>query len=162
MAESISLQIRELAIVKIVNILDNYKDNLKNKYNYEYVKPEIRYKKDIEIVSNLINKKYNTSTNKGLKFYFITKPVDDLLRTVQVEIYNMDNDFIGKVGFKINNQEKSIIIGGAEVKEEYRRKGIYTRIVDYIENIGNKYNLKIKEGSRSSDARAFWNDRNNK
>jgi hypothetical protein len=155
------------ALIDIIDInpnsprMDMYKNNLEKKYNYEYINPEIRYKEDIKIVNNLINKKYTTSTNKGLNFYFITIPAENLIRTVQIEIYNMNNDFIGKVGFNINTTEKSIIIGGAEVKEKYRRKGIYSKIVDYIENVANKYNLNIVEGSRSSDARAFWNNRNN-
>jgi uncharacterized protein YlxP (DUF503 family) len=153
------------ALVDIIDIdpdspkMDMYKDTLKNKYNYEYIKPEIRYEKDIEIVNKIINKKYKTITNKGLEFYFITKALKDLPRTVLIKVHNKDNDIIGEVGFNINTFEKSIKIGGANIIEKYRRKGIYTKIVDYIESIATKYNLEIKEAGRSSDARAFWNNR---
>lgn len=162
---------RESAIQQFVDIIDidpddprrkQYIDKLKNDYNYEYIKPELRYKEDFKIINNLINKKYNKITNKGVEFYFITGKVNNLLRIIKIDIYNKNDDFIGKVGFNINTFKKSIVIGGAEINEEYRRKGIYTSIVDYIEDVANKYNLEIKEGSRSQDARKFWQDRENK
>jgi GNAT superfamily N-acetyltransferase len=162
---------KEQDIQSLVDIIDNnpnspkidmYKNTLKDKYNYTYVEPEIRFKKDIEIVNKESNKKYTTVTDKNLKISFITKSKKDLPRTIGITIYNENNERIGGAGFNINSFEKSIIIGGVIVYEEYRRKGIYTKIVDYIEKIANKYNLKIIEGSRSKDAREFWQNRLNK
>lgn len=155
------------ALVDIIDIdpnsakMERYKKTLKDKYNYEYIPKEIREKKNIKIVKNLINKKHNKKTNKGFEFYFITKKHKIIPTIIVISIYNKDNNKIGRAGFNINTQEKSILIGGVYIEEEYRRKGIYSSIVDYIENVANIYNLKIVEGSRSSDAKAFWNDRNN-
>jgi 3'-phosphoadenosine 5'-phosphosulfate sulfotransferase (PAPS reductase)/FAD synthetase len=144
--------------------MDRYKDNLKNKYNYKYIFPEIRYKEDINIINEIINKKYKVKTNKGFEFTFITKKPNskDLLRTVWIEMFDQDYNKLGQVGFNVNTFEKSIIIGGAKVFDQYKRKGIYSAVVDYIEDVAKKYNLNIVEGSRSSDAKAFWNDRINK
>lgn len=144
--------------------VERYIKTLKDKYNYEYVRPEIRFQDDIKIINEIINKKYKAKTTKGFEFTFETRKPDnkDLTRSVWIDIFTLQNDLIGKVGFSINKMNKSIIIGGAQVNEIYRRRGIYTVIVDFIEDIANKYNLNIKEGSRSSDARAFWNNRINK
>jgi hypothetical protein len=168
--EDYNLQDKEdiQSLVDIIDInpdskkMDMYKDTLKNKYNYNYIKPEIRYKKEIEIVNKESNKKYTTTTNKGLIFNFITSKDNNLPRTIKIDMYNMDNEFIGKVGFNIDSFNNSIIIGGAEVNKEYRRMGIYNRVVDFIEKFANKYNLKIVEGSRSTDAKEFWRNRLNK
>jgi hypothetical protein len=138
-----------------------YIDKLKNDYDYEYIRPEIRYKEDIKIVNQIINKRYNTKTTKGFEFTFITKKPDnnDLKRTVHIEMFDKEYNKIGHVGFNIDSFKKTIVIGGAKVFDDYKRKGIYSAVVDFIEQVADKYNLVITEGSRSKDAREFWQDR---
>jgi len=139
-----------------------YINTLKVKYNHEYVPYNIRFGKDMEIVNKLINKKHKVTTNKGFDFYFTTKHKNNLPRTVAIDIFNMNGDQIGGVGFNIDTNKKEIKIGGALVYEKYRRKGIYSSIVDYIEDIGDKFGLEIVEAGRSTDAKEFWRDRLNK
>lgn len=166
---------REEAIQKFVHIVDidpddprrqEYIKTLKDKYDYDYIRPEIRDKKEINIINQITNKKYDVKTTKGFEFTFIVKKPDnkDLDKTVHIRMYNQNFDNIGEVGFNINSTDNSIIIDGAKVFDKYKRKGIYSAVVDYIQQIADKFNLEIKEGSRSKDAREFWQDRtlNNK
>jgi hypothetical protein len=166
---------KEEDIQELIDIIDLDPDNprmkkhidkLKNEYNYEYVKPEIRYKQDINIVNQIINKRYNVKTTKGFEFTFITKKPDnnDLKRTVQIEMFDKNYNNIGHVGFNIDSFKKTIFIGAAKVFDDYKRKGIYSAVVDFIQQVADKYNLFITEKSRTDDAREFWQDRitNNK
>jgi hypothetical protein len=166
---------KEEDIQKLIDIIDldpddprrkKYIDTLKNDYGYEYLRPEIRYKQDINIVNQIINKRYNIKTTKGFEFTFITKKPEsnDLKRTVQIEMFDKNYNNIGHVGFNIDSIKKTIVIGGAKVFDDYKRKGIYSAVVDFIQQVADKYNLVITEGSRSKDAREFWQDRitNNK
>lgn len=140
----------------------NYINNLKIKHNHDYIPKDIRDKNDNEIVNKEVNKKYKTITNKGLNIYFITKQVKDNPTKIGITIYNDNNERIGGAGFNIDSFRKSIVIDGAIVYENYQRKSIYTKIVNYIQSIADKYNLNIVEGSRSSDAIKFWQSRLNK
>jgi hypothetical protein len=140
-----------------------YINKLKDIYNYEYKDPHTNY--DIEdIVKQITNRKYVTKTNKGFEFTFITRKNKTLNNIVQIEIFDNHYNNIGHVGFTIDTEDKSIVIGGAKVFDNYKRKGIYSAVVDFIQQVADKFNIKIKEGSRSSDAREFWQDRkfNNK
>jgi len=161
---------KESDIQDLIDIIDldpddprrkQYIDKLKDDYDYEYIRPEVRYKEDIFIVNRIINKSYNVKTKKGFEFTFITKKPDnnDLKRTVQIEMFDKDNNKIGHVGFNIDSFKKTIVIGGAKVFDDYKRLGIYSAVVDFIQQIADKYDLVITEGSRSSDAKKFWHDR---
>jgi len=166
---------KEEDIQKLIDIIDldpddprrkKYINTLKDKYDYDYLRPEVRYKQDINIVNQIINKRYNVKTTKGFEFTFITKKPEsnDLKRTVQIEMFDKNYNNIGHVGFNIDSFKKTIVIGGAKVFDDYKRKGIYSAVVDFIQQVADKYNLVITEGSRSKDAREFWQDRitNNK
>lgn len=140
-----------------------YINKLKDIYNYEYKDPYSSYNIE-DIIKQIINKKYNIKTNKGFEFTFITKKNKILNNVVQIEMFDNHYNNIGHVGFTIDIKDKSIVIGGAKVFDDYKRKGIYSAVVDFIQQVADKFNLKIIEGSRSSDAREFWQDRtsNNK
>lgn len=156
-----------------IDLLDNldknnprreyYINKLKDIYNYEYKDPYINYNSE-DIIKQITNRRYNTKTNKGFEFTFITKKNKTHNNIVQIEMFDNHYNNIGHVGFTIDTEDKSIVIGGAKVFDKYKRKGIYSAVVDFIQQVADKFNLKIKEGSRSKDAREFWQDRtlNNK
>lgn len=135
-----------------------YIDILKKKFNIIYEPPTVRFEKEIALVDKLSNINSTVETNKGLTVNILSKKTPNLLSSITLEaIY--ENKTIGKVGFNINMEDNTLRIGGAEIDKEYRRKGIYTEMVNIILEICEIYNLELIETGRSEDAAMFWKNK---
>jgi predicted GNAT family acetyltransferase len=138
---------------------DRYKKMLKDLYGIDYVEPKIRYKKETKLIKKYDNTKFSAKTKKGININVIVEKVPNLDRSLRITIYDESGDSIGGAGFGIDITNKKIRIGGAFVKPNMRRKGVYSIIADYIQKIAKENKLKIVDSGRSDDARAFWKNR---
>jgi hypothetical protein len=162
-----SLNENEEEITQLIDIIDldpddikydKYKDILKTKYNIDYIRPEIRNKELIDFVSKI---KYRKSgvTDKNLPIEIEVHPNE----FNHIEIKTRHNGkLISRVMSTVNLKDKTIDINNALVYPMYRRKGVYSFIVNEVKNIANKYGLEFierKDTGRSEDAINFWKNR---
>jgi len=162
------LQENEEEIQTYIDVIDldpdnpkynKYKELLKTKYGHSYISPKERYTKEEEIIQKYDGVKYSTTTPKGFEMIVSAEKNPNVDRSVVVMAYDKESQKIGVVGFSIDAITKNIRIGGAYVEPDYRRKGVYGRLVDFVEKVAKENNLTIADGGRSDDAKAFWKNR---
>ena len=134
---------------------DKYKKILKDNFGIEYVSPEERYSSEIEFIESIDNVDFETTTSKGLPLRIVSNKVPNLLKTLHLKAYN-EGMLIASLGFNVDLENNTLRIGGAEVKEEYRRQGVYTEMIKIVLDICKDNNLELIESGRSEDAKNFW------
>ena len=139
---------------------EKYKEILKLKYNVDYQPPSERYQRENDIISNYKGKGYITTTDKGLEISISAFKTPNIERRLTVQAATEDMTSVGRVGFGIDLTAKTIRIGGAQVNSEYRRQGVYSKLVDFVEKVANENGLQIIDSGKSDDAKAFWDNRN--
>lgn len=133
--------------------LKKYADILLNKYGIKYEPESVRYAKENEVLDKYVGERYIT-TDKGLELVLdIYKR--NIERTLGIDAYNNGN-YVGGLGFSIDLRKGQLRVGGASVKEEYQRKGVYRAMIDFLVKIANDNNLKFYRYGRSDMAQAFW------
>ena len=135
-----------------------YIDVLRNKYGVEYQRPEIRYSEDMEFINGVADINKDIRTTGGLELNISTEKISGLPRSLQV-VAKLNGNTVGRAGFGVDINNNELRIGGAQVMPEYQRQGVYSAIVDVIEEIAEKRGLKILETGRSNDAQQFWKNR---
>jgi hypothetical protein len=138
---------------------DKYKKELKEKYNIDYVEPNIRYENENNIIESFTGLT-NKTTNKGIPITLDVEKTKGINRSATVFIYDKNGESIGKVGLNIDNG--NLRIGGAEIKESERRKGVYSEVYSHIEDFAKKNDLKIIDSGKSESAKEFHKNRNEK
>jgi len=131
---------------------------LKEKYQIDYVEPSVRYKKDNDLVEKYIGIKKLT-TNKGVDITMDIVKTPNIDGSLTMTVFDDSGNQIASAGYGIDLTSKTIRVGGVQVVEYMRRKGVYSAMMDEIENISKENNLKMQEKGRSQDAQDFWESR---
>lgn len=115
---------------------------------------------DSNIILNKIKYTKNGITNKNLPIHIEVFPNTENLLEIKTFV---NGKLISRVLSEINEKKKTIDIVNSLVYPEYKRRGVYTFVVDEIYEIAKKYDLKIieKKNDRGDDANKFWKNRLN-
>ena len=133
--------------------LKKYADILLTEYGIKYEPENIRYAKENEVLEKYIGHR-NIITNKGLHLVLdIYKR--NIERTLGISAY-VNGEYVGGLGFSIDLKLGQLRVGGAEINEKFRRKGIYRAMIDVLVEIAKSNNLKFYRYGRSDMAQAFW------
>ena len=139
---------------------NKYIDVLKQKFDVDYVTPEVRNKAEIDVIDNIDGMNIDTVTKKGLPINIKSNKTEGLLTSLTLITTNNNNDVIAHLGFSIDLKIKQLRIGGAKVRDEYQRQGVYTEMIKIVVDVAKQNGLSISEGGRSSDAQEFWKNAN--
>jgi len=137
---------------------DKYKTILKDKYDYDYNDPSVRYKEEIYVINKGVESK-TVKTNKGIELTIDKTKTGGLDNSMTITAYDSNGNIVGSAGFNVDMSNNTLRVGGAAVDENKRRQGIYSSIYDEIEAFANKNNLKILEVGRSESAKKFHESR---
>jgi 3'-phosphoadenosine 5'-phosphosulfate sulfotransferase (PAPS reductase)/FAD synthetase len=134
-------------------LVKKYQDKIYDKYGFSYSPAD--YTKEHNLLLESAGT-YGATTDKGVKIEMYLHTLPNVgSNHAQINV-NIRAKIVASVSFSIDLKAKEIIIGGAFVDPDYKRKGIYSSVIQLIYSIVNDQDMKFKPMGRSDQAKAFW------